>query len=128
MYYDPKIAVRIGEDVSEPSEYHYGVLQGCIASPILFALYINDIFSRVLGVDVPGLPNRIPVLLFADDAVILADSAEKFQASLGAISSWSDTLEITVNSFKCAAMATKCDDAVEMKLQRQTIRKTDNYT
>ncbi|OMJ14536.1 LINE-1 retrotransposable element ORF2 protein [Smittium culicis] len=41
MYYDPKIAVRIGDDISERSEYHCGVRQGCTASPILFDLYIN---------------------------------------------------------------------------------------
>ncbi|OMJ10859.1 LINE-1 retrotransposable element ORF2 protein [Smittium culicis] len=73
MYYDPKIAVRIDDDISEPSEYHCGVRQGCPDSPILFDLYINDIFSDILCVDVPGLPNRIPGLLFADDAVVLAD-------------------------------------------------------
>ncbi|OMJ18144.1 Transposon TX1 protein [Smittium culicis] len=86
MYYDPKIAVRVGDDISEPSEYHCGVRQGRPASPILFDLYINDIFSNVLDVDVPGLPNRIPGLLFADDAVVLADSAENLQTSLDAIS------------------------------------------
>ncbi|OMJ09339.1 Transposon TX1 protein [Smittium culicis] len=90
MYYDPKIAVRIGDYISERSEYHCGVRQGCPASPILFDLYINDIFSDVLGVDVPGLPNHIPGLLFADDAVVLADSAENLQTSLDTISAWLD--------------------------------------
>ncbi|OMJ15820.1 LINE-1 reverse transcriptase-like protein [Smittium culicis] len=65
MYYNPKIAFRIGEDISEPSDYCCGVRQGCPASPILFDLYINDMVSRVLGVDVPGLSSRIPGLLFA---------------------------------------------------------------
>ncbi|OMJ28273.1 hypothetical protein AYI69_g2258 [Smittium culicis] len=86
MYYDPKIAVRIGEDISEPSEYHSGVRQGCPASPIIFELLINDIFSDALGVDVPDLTNRIPGLLFAEDAVVLEDSAEILKTSLDAIS------------------------------------------
>ncbi|OMJ13549.1 Retrovirus-related Pol polyprotein from type-1 retrotransposable element R2 [Smittium culicis] len=126
MYYDPKIAVRTGDDISERSEYHCGVRQGCPASPILFELYINEILSDVLGVEVPGLPNRIPGLLFADDAVVLADSAENLQTSLDAISAWSDALEMVVNASKCAIMAINCDDAVEMTLKRQTIRTADN--
>ncbi|OMJ17868.1 hypothetical protein AYI70_g5694 [Smittium culicis] len=73
MYYDPKIAVRIGDDISERSEYHCGVRQGCSASPILFDLYNNDLFSGVLGVYVPGLPNRIQGLLFVDDAFFFAN-------------------------------------------------------
>ncbi|OMJ25329.1 RNA-directed DNA polymerase from mobile element jockey [Smittium culicis] len=128
MYYDPKIAVRIDDGISELSEYHRRVQQGCSASPILFDLYINDIFSDVLGVDVSGLPNRIPGLPFADDAVVLADSAENLQTSLDAISAWSDAWEMAVSASKCAIMAINCDDAVEMTLQRQTIRTTDNYT
>ncbi|OMJ14471.1 RNA-directed DNA polymerase from mobile element jockey, partial [Smittium culicis] len=118
----------IGDEISEPSEYHCGVRQGCLASPILFDFYINDIFSNVLDVDVPGLPNRIPGLLFADDAVVLADSAKNLQTLLNAISAWSDAWEMAVNASKCAIMAINCDDAVEMTLQRQTIRTTDNYT
>ncbi|OMJ09265.1 RNA-directed DNA polymerase from mobile element jockey, partial [Smittium culicis] len=72
--------------------------------------------------------NRIPGLLFADDAVVLTDSAENLQTSLDAISAWSDAWEMAVNASKCAIMAINCDDAVEMTLQRQTIRTTDNYT
>ncbi|OMJ16160.1 RNA-directed DNA polymerase from mobile element jockey, partial [Smittium culicis] len=80
------------------------------------------------SVDVPGIPNHIPGLLFADDAVVLANSAENLQTSLDAISAWSDAWEMAVNAFKCAIMAINCDDAAEMTLQRQTIRTADNYT
>ncbi|OMJ16908.1 Transposon TX1 protein [Smittium culicis] len=73
MYYDSKIAVRIGHGISVPSEYHCGMRQGCPVSPILFDLYNNDLFSDVLGVYVPGLPNRIPGLLFVDDAFVFAN-------------------------------------------------------
>ncbi|OMJ10609.1 hypothetical protein AYI69_g10172, partial [Smittium culicis] len=64
----------------------------------------------------------------ADDAVVLADSAENLQTSLDTISTWSDTWEMAVNASKCAIMAINCDDAVKMTLQRETIRTIDNYT
>ncbi|OMJ11110.1 RNA-directed DNA polymerase from mobile element jockey, partial [Smittium culicis] len=113
---------------SEPSEYLCGVRQGCPASPILFDLFINDIFKDVIGVEVPGVPSRIPGLLFADDAVVLADSAENLQTSLDAITVWSDTWEMAVNASKCAIMAVNCDDPAVLTLQRQTICTTDQYT
>ncbi|OMJ16601.1 hypothetical protein AYI69_g7773 [Smittium culicis] len=80
------------------------------------------------GVDVPGLPNQIPGLLFADDAVVLSDSAENLQTSLDTISTFSGSWEMAVDVSKCAIMAINCDDAVEMTLQWQTTRTTDNYT
>ncbi|OMJ13866.1 LINE-1 retrotransposable element ORF2 protein, partial [Smittium culicis] len=74
MYDAPKIAVRVGNEVSNPTEYLCGVRQGCPASPILFDFFINDIFKGVRGVRVSGLTSRIPGILFADDAVLLAES------------------------------------------------------
>ncbi|OMJ28516.1 hypothetical protein AYI69_g2007, partial [Smittium culicis] len=94
MYRTPKIVVRVGNTVSNSADYHCGVRQGCPASSILFVFYINEIFEGIKGVDVPGLPNRIPGLLFADDAVVLVDSAENLQISLDKISTWSDTWEM----------------------------------
>ncbi|OMJ28731.1 LINE-1 reverse transcriptase-like protein, partial [Smittium culicis] len=105
MLYDPKIAVRIGDDISWPFEYHCGVHQGCPASPVFFENFMNDIFSDVLRVDVPVLPNRIHGQLFADDTMVLAESAENLQTSLDAIRAWSDAWKISVNASKCAIMA-----------------------
>ncbi|OMJ20717.1 hypothetical protein AYI70_g3936 [Smittium culicis] len=58
-----------------------GVEQGFPASLILFNFYINNIFDGIQGVFVPSLGKRIPGLLFADDAVVIVDSAEQFQDS-----------------------------------------------
>ncbi|OMJ26840.1 LINE-1 retrotransposable element ORF2 protein [Smittium culicis] len=93
MYDAPKIAVIVGNKVSIPTEYLCGVRQGCPASPILLDFYINDIFKGVRGVRVPGLTSRTPGLLFADDAVLLAESSAELQNALNAITVWSDTWE-----------------------------------
>lgn len=44
----------------------------------MFNLYINDLLNGLEGVSVPGLSENISGLLFADDAVVLAED----QASL----------------------------------------------
>ncbi|OMJ10750.1 RNA-directed DNA polymerase from mobile element jockey, partial [Smittium culicis] len=88
----------------------------------------SDSYRGISGVEVPGLPNRIPGLLFADDSVVLADSAENLQTSLDAITIWSGTWEMAVNASKCAIMTVSFDDPAELTLQRQTISTTDQYT
>lgn len=52
-----------------------GVRQGCVLAPFLFALYKNGVESALLGStpDVPHIKSiQVPILLYADDAVILA--------------------------------------------------------
>ncbi|OMJ15455.1 Retrovirus-related Pol polyprotein from type-1 retrotransposable element R2, partial [Smittium culicis] len=128
MYDAPKIAVRVGNEVSNPTEYLCGVRQGCPASPILFDFYINDIFKSVSGVRVPGLTSRIPGLLFADDAVLLAESSADLQAALDTITEWSDTWEMAVNASKCGIMTISGEMTADMTLQGQKVNSIDQYT
>ncbi|OMJ11865.1 RNA-directed DNA polymerase from mobile element jockey, partial [Smittium culicis] len=128
MYNAQKIAARVGNEVSNPTEYLSEVRQGCPASPILFDFYINDIFKGVRGVRVPGLTSRIPVLLFADDAVLLAESSADLQAALNTITEWSDTWEMAVNASKCGIMTISGELTTDMTLQGQKVNSTDQYT
>ncbi|OMJ09028.1 RNA-directed DNA polymerase from mobile element jockey, partial [Smittium culicis] len=128
MYDAPKIAVRVGNEVSNPSEYLYGVRQGCPTSPILFDFYINDIFKGVSGVRVPGITSRIPGLLFADGAVLLAESSADLQAALDTITELSDTWEMAVNASKCGIMAISGELIADMTLQGQKVNSTNQYT
>ncbi|OMJ08692.1 LINE-1 retrotransposable element ORF2 protein [Smittium culicis] len=128
MYDAPKIAVRVGNEVSNPTEYLCGVRQGCPASPILFDFFINDIFKGVRGVRVPGLTSRISGLLFADNAVLLAESSADLLAALDTITEWSDTWEMAVNASKCEVMIIEGELTTDMTLQGQIVNSTDQYT
>ncbi|OMJ11481.1 LINE-1 retrotransposable element ORF2 protein [Smittium culicis] len=128
MYDFPKIAVKVGNEVSNPTEYLCGVRQGCPASPILFDFYINDIFRNIRGVRVPGLTSRIPGLLFADDAVLLAESSAEIQDALNTITEWPDTWEMAVNASRCGIMTISGVLTTDMTLQGQKVDSTDQYT
>lgn len=56
MYNNTNMAVRLGNQVSEPFPYKRGVRQGCSLSPILFDLYINELLKNIPRIKVPGNP------------------------------------------------------------------------
>ena len=72
MYLKTKCAVKNGNKRSSFFNYNRGVRQGCILSPILFNLYLDE-FSRLLessrDTDSITLPNGLPLncLFYADD-------------------------------------------------------------
>ncbi len=53
-----------------------GVKQGCILSPTLFSIYINDLAKAIEGLDFGIVMEnyKLNVLLFADDIALIADS------------------------------------------------------
>lgn len=73
--------------MSDPITSNIGVKQGHPSSPTLFGLYIDEISDYIarLGGQGPILVgSSIPILLYADDIVLIADSLEHLQQHLHA--------------------------------------------
>jgi hypothetical protein len=47
MYNEVKCTVRVNNDLTPWFNVEAGVKQGCILSPILFSVYINDLADRI---------------------------------------------------------------------------------
>jgi hypothetical protein len=75
---------------------------GCLLSPLLFNLFINDLVTLIssfdIGIDIGD--EKLSILLYADDVVLLAESESDLQALLNALHSWCNVNKMTVNSGK----------------------------
>ena len=79
-----------------------GVAQGSVLSPFLYAVYINGLHCALrepgLGMFVFG--RRVPLLLYADDIVLLARSGDELQAMLDVVSRYAQQWRFTTNHGK----------------------------
>ena len=84
MYRNTQQGFKINGSVTKPFNSYRGVRQGCVLSPFLFNLFINDlphIFDKsckpILLKD-----THINCLMYADDIVILSETEEGLKNSL----------------------------------------------
>ena len=74
-----KVRLPIGE--TEEFGVGRGVAQGAVESPWLYSCFINDLAEELkkhhIGVVIAGV--RVPLLMYADDVVILANGPTELQ-------------------------------------------------
>ena len=76
MYEGCRASVKMG-GMSEYFKIDRGVRQGCVMSPWLFNLYMDACVREVRQVNVGGVrvgDERLNMLMFADDTVLLAEN------------------------------------------------------
>ena len=103
MYTEVKLCVKHMNSNSEFFDSNLGLLQGEITSSIMFSLFLNDIELHLhcnlnSGITVEQL--SIYILLFADDAVILSETAEGLQSSLDTLQMYCEKWKLTVSILK----------------------------
>ena len=113
IYVDSRACVRVGNDASEWFPVKVGLRQGCVMSPWLFNVYMDDVVQevnvRVLGkglelLNANGGRFKINQLLFADDTALVADSEEKLCRLVSEFGSVCERRKLKVNVGKSKVM------------------------
>lgn len=132
LYAGTRMKVRLKGGVSEGFENLRGVRQGCPTSPIIFNMFINDILEGLEGITVPGLPDKLPGLCFADDTVLFAESIEEMKINLDKIQKWMQINCMEINTTKCGLMWIKGSGTERIgqpiEYEGNPIPWTENYT
>ena len=87
MHKSVKACVRTSTGLTDYFDCPIGLKQGCLASPILFSLFINELADNIENSGVRGvqlLPDltEILLLMFADDLALISDSVVGLQKLL----------------------------------------------
>lgn len=102
IYSSSNSQIRLNGMLTESFNVTSGVRQGDILSPILFSMYLNDLATGIkdlnCGIDISGI--NVPILLYADDIVLIAPDEKSLQRMLKFIYKWCMKWRMAVNTDK----------------------------
>ena len=102
MYKTVKTSVFMNGESSEQFECKLGVRQGECLSPFLFAMYINDMESKLAegndGISIDDM--RLLLLFYADDCVLFSETPEGLQSVIDDLQTYCLKWKLSINTDK----------------------------
>ena len=106
LYEGNKVNFNLGESQSGWMNNNVGVRQGCVLSPTLFNIYIEELLQRIRrsekGVKIGE--NNLGGLAYADDIVLIADKRDDMEELLRIAETYGREWDIRFNGVKCKVM------------------------
>ena len=106
MYENISYCIKTQGGFLDPTPSEVGLRQGCVLSPLLFNIYIDDmknIFTRDCDpVDLDG--TLINHLLYADDVIVMSSTSGGLKRSLERIEEFCSKWKLTINIDKSKCM------------------------
>ena len=99
MYKEVYYSVKLPEGLTHKISSTVGLKRGCILSPTLFSLYINDLVDMFdCTCDPVELQNKkLSCLMYADNSVLLSESANGLQNDTDKLEYFCKTWNLSVN-------------------------------
>ena len=131
LYSNVSNKVLFGEFESDWFDQEFGLKQGCVLSPTLFSILMNDLVSMLseqnLGVNLAS--DIINCLLFADDIVLMGKSEQELQTLLNITARLASKWNLTFYSkeSKVMVIGQKTDKLKRWDLGNDLIEETNVY-
>jgi hypothetical protein len=111
MYHNIKSRIKSNNEYSDFFPCMNGVRQGENLSPLLFAIYLNDLENYLCSENVKGIECKIShkefgmyfklfIILYADDTVLLSETSENLQENLNIFDKYCKEWKLQVNTQK----------------------------
>ena len=130
MYTNNKMKFKLGNVETEWIENNTGVRQGCIMSPTLFNLYIEELSVRIrkakIGVQIGN--RKLGCLGYADDIVLLSESKEDMDRLLDITDEYGREWGVRFSSRKCKVVEFNTTEAGQWVLGNNVLEVVENYT
>ena len=108
-----------------------GLRQGCTLSPLLFTLIMEELVQRVkkVGVGVPIDQDKLCILTFADDIVLMAETMEDMQKMLDEIGEFSSDIKLNfeVDKSKVMIINREMQNGEKCELMGKALGMVDEY-
>ncbi len=133
LYNHPTCCVQLNGYHTEWFPTESGVRQGDSLSPTLFALYINNLAETLkqLNIGINFEQEKVCILLFADDIVILGESEQDLQNLLNCVYEWCTNWKLKINMEKSKIIhfrnKRRRETEFNFYIGRDVVEKVDKY-
>ena len=132
MYDKTRQCLKINEKKTREFKTYRGVRQGCILSPKLFNIFINDI-PTIFDTNCNPIslgPEMLSCLMYADDLIMLSESEEGLQNCLNKLNDYTNKWQLDINIKKTKVVIFQNGGRqrnYNFKIGNQNIDLTKNY-
>ena len=132
MYENTKAKYSLGDIETDWVSSNRGVRQGCILSPVLFALYTEELAVRMkekgLGMKVGN--EKLSLLMYADDIIIMSEKRDELQSMLDVVNEYSVDFRVKFGMDKSQIMIVNSDYVDEnstWRIGENDVKRTEEY-
>lgn len=107
LYKDTNMRICDGTKLSRNFWVNRGVKQGCILSPLLFALFMNDVEESLKGgadFSPKERKENVNVIMYADDLALVADTSDSMKMMINRLFEYMDRNDLKINMQKTKIM------------------------